>query len=193
MDAETIDPRWLLAEVAAILGKLKISYAVAGGMAIYVWGRPRFTSDIDIVIELASVQADALVKVLKSLHEAGYIEQDAVDRAIERHGEFNFIDGQTGVKVDFWVLGKDEFSKSQLKRRVFRTVRKQKVYFVSAEDLILSKLLWHRESESSKQIEDIKSVLEIQRKLDWKYLSRWSKIHKTVGVFKSLRKRVGRT
>src|SRR3989344_2233511 len=120
MDAETIDPRRLLAEVAAILEKLKISYAVAGGMAIYVWGRPRFTSDIDIVIELASVQADALVKVLKSLHEAGYIEQDAVDRAIERHGEFNFIDGRTGVKVDFWVLGKDEFSKSQLKRRVFR-------------------------------------------------------------------------
>lgn len=43
---ETIDPRDLLVQVAKILDKLKISHIVSGGMAVFVWGRPRFTDDI---------------------------------------------------------------------------------------------------------------------------------------------------
>ena len=187
MAEEIIDPRQLLAEMGAILEKLKIDYAVTGGMAIYVWGRPRFTSDIDIIIERAPTQADALVAVLKLLYKAGYVERDAVERAMRRNGEFNFIDGRTGVKVDFWVLDKSGFSKAQLSRRVKRVVRKQKVYFVSAEDLILSKLLWHRESESSKQLQDVESIVKIQKKLDWKYLRKWAKIQSTFEILNSLK------
>jgi len=180
MAEEIIDPRQLLAEMGAILEKLKIDYAVTGGMAIYVWGRPRFTSDIDIIIELAPTQADALVAVLKLLYKAGYVERDAVERAMRRNGEFNFIDGRTGVN-------KSGFSKAQLSRRVKRVVRKQKVYFVSAEDLILSKLLWHRESESSKQLQDVESIVKIQKKLDWKYLRKWAKIQSTFEILNSLK------
>ena len=106
---------------------------------------------------------------------------------MRRNGEFNFIDGRTGVKVDFWVLDKSGFSKAQLSRRVKRVVRKQKVYFVSAEDLILSKLLWHRESESSKQLQDVESIVKIQKKLDWKYLRKWAKIQSTFEILNSLK------
>lgn len=47
-----ITPETLLYKVAKILQELKISYAVTGGMAVIAWGKPRYTADIDIVIEL---------------------------------------------------------------------------------------------------------------------------------------------
>jgi len=45
------DPRHLLVNIAKILERLKIPYMVTGGMAVFIWGRPRFTADIDMVIE----------------------------------------------------------------------------------------------------------------------------------------------
>ncbi|MCX6724089.1 MAG: hypothetical protein NT155_02865 [Candidatus Staskawiczbacteria bacterium] len=47
-----MNPEELLAEIAKILKDLKISYAITGGFAVSVWGRPRYTADIDIVVEL---------------------------------------------------------------------------------------------------------------------------------------------
>lgn len=45
-------PEQLLSKIAKILKDLKISYAVTGGFAVIVWGKPRFTADIDIIVEL---------------------------------------------------------------------------------------------------------------------------------------------
>ena len=42
----------LLKKIAEIFDELKIPYAITGGMAVSVWGRPRFTADIDIIVEL---------------------------------------------------------------------------------------------------------------------------------------------
>lgn len=64
-----------------------------------------------------------------------------------------------------------------------------KVYIISPEDLILSKLILYAQGESSKQLEDIKSVITIQKKLDWKYINKWAKIHNTNGVLTTLRKK----
>ena len=42
----------LLIKITGILDKLKIPYIITGGMAVSVWGRTRYTADIDIVVEL---------------------------------------------------------------------------------------------------------------------------------------------
>ena len=49
---ENQDPRHLLIKVVKILSKLNIPYLVTGGVAVLVWGRPRFTADIDLVVEI---------------------------------------------------------------------------------------------------------------------------------------------
>ncbi len=46
------DPRQLLVSITKTLKYLNIPYLVTGGIAVLVWGRPRFTADIDIVVEL---------------------------------------------------------------------------------------------------------------------------------------------
>lgn len=172
---ETIDPRDLLVQVAKILDKLKIPHIVSGGMAVFVWGKPRFTADIDIVVELKEIDLPQLQKTLALLHKAGYIDLDMMKDALKHRGQFNFIDGATGIKVDFYIAQKNDFSTSALNRRRREEINGYKVNFISPEDLILIKLKWHKEGDSAKQLEDVKSVLKISGdKLDKKYLKIWA-------------------
>ncbi len=60
----------------------------------------------------------------------------------------------------------------------------EKVYFSSAEDLILMKLSWYKISPSDRQLDDVKSILKISGdKLDARYLNKWAK---KLGVLKIL-------
>ncbi len=169
----------------APLNRLKIPYMVTGGMAVFVWGRPRFTADIDIVIEIEPPKIEDLEKALLSLEKSGYLDKDLMLRALHTNGEFNFIDWTTGTKVDFWIYKKqDPFDISRFKRRRAKKILGEMVYFTSPEDLILIKLLWFGQSESTRQLEDIESVLKISGdKLDMNYLNKWAKKQ---GVFKIL-------
>lgn len=171
------DPRYLLIQIAKILKALKIPYLVTGGMAVFVWGRPRFTADIDIVVELDWGEIDNLEKALMALGKFGYVDKGAMQEAMRQKGEFNFIDGNTGVKVDFWVLNKsDPLDVLRLKRKVARKVLGKIIYFISPEDLILSKLKWYQMGKLTRQVEDIESVLKISgEKLDMQYIKNWAK------------------
>src|SRR3989344_4923297 len=169
---ETINPEKLLLKVVPILDELQIDYFITGGFAISVWGRPRATFDIDIVVKLVEPKVRPLAKALREISKFGYIDEETAKEALKKGGEFNFIDPETGVKVDFWAKINDEKTKTQFDRRVIKTIDKQKIYFVSPEDLILNKLLWYRESRSSRHLEDIESVLKIS-KVNKKYLKNW--------------------
>ncbi len=172
---EQIDPRHLLIKIAQILEGLKIPYFITGGMAVLVWGRPRFTADIDILIEFKVTDVDKLEVALNALSETGYVDKDAMREALLREGEFNFIDGNTGVKVDFWILKKNSFDVLRMKRKVARDILNQKVYFISPEDLVLNKLLWYQESQSSRHLEDAESVFKISgENLNKDYLNKWA-------------------
>ena len=184
---EQIDPRNLLVKIAKILKRLDIPYLITGGIAVLIWGRPRFTADIDIVVELRENDIKKLRKALIALSKSGYIDEEMMQRAIVHQEEFNFIDNITGVKVDFWILKKDDpFDVSRLKRRVTKDILGRKVYFTTAEDLILIKALWCKESLSSRHLEDIESILKISvRKLNMRYLKQWAK---KLGVWSILSK-----
>ncbi len=184
---EEIDPRHLLIRVSTILERLDIPYAITGGMAVFVWARPRFTADIDIVVLLKEADVSRLATAVRELGEAGYIDEQMMHEALKRRGEFNFIDGVTGVKVDFFPIGGKPFDESQLKRRIGKTILGYEVHFISPEDLILSKLRWYREGESAKQYEDIASILKIQADLDWEYLKKWAGVHQTWDILNVLR------
>lgn len=183
---ESIDPRQLLVEVAKILKRLNIPYVVTGGMAVFVWGKPRFTADIDIVIQMKTQNVNDLAKTLRALSKASFIDEEYMQRALVYHDEFNFIDGDSGIKVDFWVLGQSQFDKNQLGNAVNKEVLGYNVSFISAEDLILRKLLWYQDSQSTRHLEDVESILRIQKKLDWNYLQKWAKIHSASKILESL-------
>jgi len=182
-------PEELLKNITRILDDLKIPYAITGGFAVSVWGRIRSTLDIDIIVEMSDKNVKPLVAKVRKLVENAYADEDAVRDALLHKSEFNFIDPDSGMKVDFFVQADNPYNKLKIKRRVLRDTYGTKVYFVSPEDLILSKLLWSKESSSWKQREDIKTVLEKQKeKLDSNYKNNWAEKQGTIEILNDLSK-----
>ncbi|OGH73763.1 MAG: hypothetical protein A3C90_01190 [Candidatus Magasanikbacteria bacterium RIFCSPHIGHO2_02_FULL_51_14] len=181
------DPRQLLLNIVRILDELHIPYLITGGMAVFLWGRPRFTADIDIIVELEKNQTDNLYNAVRALGAAGYLDRDAMSEAIKKGGEFNFIDGDTGMKVDFWLAKQTPFDRSRFERRIPLPILGTTVFFTSPEDLIIIKLLWYNESHSSRHLEDIESILAIsEKRLDLRYIREQTKELGIHNLFKKI-------
>lgn len=177
-----------LVKIARILDRLKIPYAITGGMAVSVWGRVRTTADVDIIVEFTPKDISALTKELLQFDKDVYISQEAIAQALKQKGEFNFVDPNTGLKADFWIV-KDYFNEEEIKRAVAKDFYGYKINFVCPEDLILSKLLWYRTTESTRQLEDIESVLSIS-KVDLKYVRDLSAKQGTVEILEKIIRKV---
>lgn len=66
--------------------------------------------------------------------------------------------------------------------------RKGEFNFISPEDLILSKLIWYKESQSSRHLEDITSILKIS-KPNLNYIKKWAKKQSTIKILEDLRRK----
>ncbi len=185
---EEADPRHLLVKIAKILDELGIPYLITGGIAVLVWGRPRFTADVDVVVELRLEDLGKLAGKLKELE--GYVDESELRRALEREDEFNFIDANSGIKVDFWILKSDAFDRSRLDRRQRKEFLGYKIAITSPEDLILIKLQWYKNSGSSRHLEDVESIIAISGdKLDFNYLEEWVGRLRLTEEFNQLKKK----
>ena len=57
MDA---DPLTIAEQVASVLDRLNLSYAVGGAVGGSIFGEPRATNDLDLVVQVGADAADAL-------------------------------------------------------------------------------------------------------------------------------------
>jgi len=178
-------PEQLLCKIAKILEKLDIPYLVTGGFAVAVLAKPRYTADIDIVIELIPKKVPELARELLSIDKGVYISEEAMRDALEDKEEFNFIHPQTGLKVDFWIK---RYPFEKFEKAIIKIIDGQNVNFISPEDLILSKLIWHKESKSSRHLEDIKSILEIS-KVNLNYIKKWAEEQSTIKILNEILKK----
>ena len=183
-------PEELLKRISEILSDLKIPYAVTGGFAVSVWGKPRYTADIDIIVELFEKNIKPLAKKLLGIDKNVYADEDMIRSALAHRSEFNFIHPDTGLKVDFFVMANTPYNTLKMKRAILQDVcGVTSAYFVSPEDLILGKLMWSKESGSWKQKEDIKTVLRNPKiKLDFEYIKKWAEKQGTFKVLNELLK-----
>ena len=119
----------ILIEIVKVLDDLKIKYFITGDFAVSVWGRPRATFNMDIVVRIIEEpQADKLVDAQKNISRAGYADKDIVKEAIKNGGEFNFIDPDSGLKVDFWADREDRNSPPEFKNRKLKKISGKGVF-----------------------------------------------------------------
>ena len=172
------EPLQILMHISKILDSLGISYLTGGSIASSIYGVPRATQDIDLVIDLPPGKVQDFAKALQSDF---YIDTDAVIRAVETGSSFNAIHFETVQKIDFFIRGKDEYAAEEMRRRLKIAIDesgRQTVFIASPEDVILQKLLWFKmgSGTSERQWRDTLGVIKVQSaSLDREYLARWAK------------------
>jgi len=163
------------AALGEVLERAGIRYFVGGSVASSMHGVPRYTSDLDLVVDLSEAQLPALLAAAGPDFD---IDEESLREEARRRGSWNIFHVPSMLKIDLFFLKGDPFSASQLARRVaLEIVPGRKVYFASAEDVVLRKLLWHREGNESsgQQIPDVVAVLKVKRgELDVGYLDQWA-------------------
>lgn len=160
------------------LGGAGILFMLTGSFAMAYYGKPRMTRDLDLVIALAEADIHAIVS---GLSPEFYVDVDDVKAAVTSQRLFNLMHHATGIKVDLIVRKDSEYRLLEFERRRPVELSGVKTWIVSREDLILSKLLWARDSASDMQRRDVRSLIDDS--MDRDYLEYWAQ---KLGVLKSL-------
>ncbi len=164
----------LLGAVAADLEHAGVTYALTGSLASSLYSRPQMSYDADLVLRMTEEQAGMLARTWRGRF---YVSLDALREAVAHNGMANVIDGTSGWKVDLSIVPRDPFYDAVLARRrcVSLPGTTNTLWACSPEDTILMKLLWRKDSRSSKQFNDARNVVEAMgHRLDWHYLREWA-------------------
>ena len=158
----------ILRDVTRKFDQLNIQYMLTGSLAMSYYSQPRMTRDIDLVVNISQTS----IKKMETLFIADYyISIDSVINAIDNEFMFNLIHTESSIKVDCIVRKKEEYRLTEFERRQKIRLTDFDIYIVSKEDLIISKLIWFKDSNSELQKKDIKNLLVSGYDND--YLQRW--------------------
>ena len=161
----------LFKKVINRLKKFDIPYMLTGGLAVTIWGRLRSTLDIDIVINLKERDRH---KIIEAFKKDFYVDEEDLDLAYFKNLSFNIINLKTIEKIDFYFTKEDdEYERIKFNRRKTKKILGIKIDVISPEDLILTKLIWYKESNSTRHLEDALSVLKIS-KVNLEYIKKWA-------------------
>lgn len=154
-----------------VLEELGIPYMLTGALAVNFYGRPRMTHDIDVVVQ---VRGEHIAGIVGRFAPDFYIAQEGIEDALVHKTMFNAIHHDTGMKVDFWQLGDEAYDRERFERRVAREVFDRRMFLPTAEDVIITKLDWYRQSNQERHLEDAIGVRQVQEgRLDKAYLMGW--------------------
>lgn len=164
----------LLAFLIQVFERLGLDYLITGSVATSYYGEPRFTNDIDVVVELTTKDISKFCRSFP--REDFYLSADAVRTAVRERRQFNVLHPATGLKVDVFVMKETAFDQSRHSRRQHLKIDEGlTAWFASPEDVILKKLVYYKEGGSEKHIRDILGVLKIQgNSIDLDYLAHWA-------------------
>jgi Nucleotidyltransferase of unknown function (DUF6036) len=157
--------------VIARLDDAGIAYMVTGSVAVSLYAEPRMTRDVDLVVELEPADS---ARVIGMFDNDFTCDADRIRDAITRRSMFNLIHTGAVVKIDVIVRKDNPYRKEEFRRRRLATIDGVEMWVVSAEDLVLSKLDWARDSRSEVQFRDVRNVIAAQRSLDWPYVEGWA-------------------
>jgi hypothetical protein len=156
------DLRGTMERISAILHDLGFKYHFTGGVVAAFYGDPRFTQDVDLVIQMTTSQPETRM-LLNRLSIGYFIYEQAIMDAIAAKGLFQAIDEVSMVKIDFHV---GEGIPGELGRTNFMEVSPGLMApLVSKEDAILSKLLWIQQG-SGKSRHDVIEMLKRDEDVD---------------------------
>jgi hypothetical protein len=165
-------PLDVLKELIGLFEKKNIEYFLVGSLASMYYGRPRFTNDIDLVVEIKSDQIQDFFLLFQQ--ESYYCPPiEILHDEVIRRGSFNLIHHSSGIKIDIVLRKNTEFSASEFKRKKqIEIIPHFKVHIATPEDVIIKKLDYYREGGSEKHLTDVREILA-GTQVDKTYIEFW--------------------
>jgi hypothetical protein len=157
------------------LDQLELPYMITGGVAAVIYGDPRFTRDIDIVLALESASADSLAAAF--VGGDFYVPPQEVLReetSRARGGHFNIIHRDTSLRADVYLAGDDPLHAWAFARKRRILAEGLEISIAPIEYVILRKLAYYRDSGSDRHLRDVAMMLRISGEVvDDAELKRW--------------------
>jgi hypothetical protein len=145
------------------LDQAEIPYMATGSVAAMLYGIPRFTHDLDLILDLRNIPVEDFERLYPARDfycppaEVIYLETRRSHR-----GHFNLIHHDSGLKADIYLFGKDELHQWGLERRRRIDLEDgQGLWLSPPEYVILRKLQYYREGHSQKHLQDIRGMFEV--------------------------------
>ncbi len=158
-------------EILEGLYEKKIRYLIVGGLSVNLYGVPRLTQDIDIII---STDRENILKIITLLKNHGYVPRlsvnpedladfDKMKDWVENRNlkAFSFYHKKDIYKVvDIVLVHPLDFEKS-FKNRTVKRVKDIEIYLASIDDVIKTKLF----SGRAQDISDIEMLKKARKYL----------------------------
>lgn len=191
MSQEYLSFQEFLKMILYVLEKSDIDYMIGGAVAVWPWGEPRSTQDINIVIQLGVDHINTLSKELEKVEI--FLPPDIImENLYETRGDpsINVIHGTSGYKAEMFLVREgDELRKAAFKRRVKVDFGPEvgEIFIHSPEDLIIYKMLYYSLSQQTKHIRDIGSILKTMgEQLDREYIKRWAEEKQLISIWQEI-------
>lgn len=148
---------------------------VTGGLAAIIYGEPRLTNDVDLVVQLAPADADRLAAAFPSdQYYVPPVETIREEAGRPSHGHFNVLDLETSLRADVYCLGDDALGAWAMARRRAVPVGDGTVWLAPLEYVILLKLRYYRDGGSERHLRDVAAMRRISGDLiDQPVLDGW--------------------
>jgi len=148
-----------------------IHYMITDSVASSIYGEPRNTLDIDLVVSIQSNQIPLLPQLFPE--NDYYLPPSAViaiESRREVHGHFNIIHHDTGLKADIYLSRNHPLLPWALKNARRVATPSCDITIAPPEYVILHKLEFYRESGHQRHLRDIAGMIE-QQELDREFLN----------------------
>jgi hypothetical protein len=148
-----------LTQFISDLNSLRIPYMITGAYAVSYFGLPRATHDLDIVVEIKSVDID---KICRKFAKGYIIDEAMIENAVQYCTHFTIIHDKSDLKIDFWVLKETISEKKKFTRRKEVSLFGAPTFIISAEDMVLTKLEWFKRSKNTKHLDDVVGIIRVR-------------------------------
>lgn len=143
------------------LNEAGLSYFVTGSVASMMYGEPRLTLDVDIILTLS--QSDLKKLTAAFPEDAFYIpplEVLRIETARPQRGHFNLLHHDSGYKADIYLTGSDPLHAWAFQFRRQIDLDGTPIWFAPPEYVMIRKLQFYREGGSEKHLRDIRAMLD---------------------------------